>query len=71
MGPKLFQIRRNPTTYTIRWLPLGGYVRLAGSDDESKLDPGMTVILQLNDQTKLLELMLLNLTCPLKEFLYK
>lgn len=50
MGPKLFQIRRNPTTYTIRWLPLGGYVRLAGSDDETKLDPGMTVVVQLNDK---------------------
>lgn len=50
MGPKLFQIRRNPTTYTIRWLPLGGYVRLAGSDDEAKLDPGMTIVVQLNDK---------------------
>ena len=56
MGPKLFQIRRNPTTYTIRWLPLGGYVRLAGSDDESKLDPGMTVILQLNDQNEVVRI---------------
>ena len=56
MGPKLFQIRRNPTTYTIRWLPLGGYVRLAGSDDESKLDPGMTIILQLNDQDEVVRI---------------
>ena len=56
MGPKLFQIRRNPTTYTIRWLPLGGYVQLAGSDDESKLDPGMTVILQLNDQDEVVRI---------------
>ena len=56
MGPKLFQIRRNPTTYTIRWLPLGGYVRLAGSDDESKLDPGMTVILQLNNQDEVVRI---------------
>ena len=56
MGPKLFQIRRNPTTYTIRWLLLGGYVRLAGSDDESKLDPGMTVILQLNDQDEVVRI---------------
>ena len=56
MGPKLFQIRRNPTTYTIRWLPLGGYVRLAGSDDESKLDPGITVILQLNDQDEVVRI---------------
>ena len=56
MGPKLFQMRRNPTTYTIRWLPLGGYVRLAGYDDESKLDPGMTVILQLNDQDEVVRI---------------
>ena len=56
MGPKLFQIRRNPTTYTIRWLPLGGYVRLAGSDDESKLDPGMTVILKLDDQDEVVRI---------------
>ena len=56
IGPNLFQIRRNPTTYTIRWLPLGGYVRLAGSDDESKLDPGMTVILQLNDQDEVVRI---------------
>lgn len=56
MGPKLFQIRRNPTTYTIRWLPLGGYVRLASSDDESKLDPGMTVVLQLNDKDEVVRI---------------
>lgn len=56
MGPKLFQIRRNPTTYTIRWLPLGGYVRLAGSDDESKLDPGMTVVVQLNDKKEVIRI---------------
>lgn len=56
MGPKLFQIRRNPTTYTIRWLPLGGYVRLAGSDDEAELDPGMTVILQLNEKKEVVRI---------------
>lgn len=56
MGPKLFQIRRNPTTYTIRWLPLGGYVRLAGSDDEAQLDPGMTVVVQLNDNNEVVRI---------------
>lgn len=56
MGPKIFQIRRNPTTYTIRWLPLGGYVRLAGSDDEAKLDPGMTVVVQLNDHNEVIRI---------------
>ena len=29
MGPKLFAVHRNGTTYTIRILPLGGYVRMA------------------------------------------
>ncbi|MBP2057722.1 regulator of sigma E protease [Lactobacillus colini] len=49
MGPKLFQVMHKQTTYTIRWLPLGGYVRLAGPDDTAKIDPGTTVILQLNE----------------------
>lgn len=49
MGPKLFQVMRKQTTYTIRWLPLGGYVRLAGPDDTAKIDPGTTVVLQLDD----------------------
>ncbi|RMC46619.1 MULTISPECIES: RIP metalloprotease RseP [unclassified Lactobacillus] len=56
MGPKLFQVRRNPTTYTIRWLPLGGYVRLAGKDDDTALEPGMTVILQLNEQNEVIKI---------------
>ncbi|WP_395318621.1 RIP metalloprotease RseP [Fructilactobacillus frigidiflavus] len=51
MGPKLFFYRHNHTTYTIRLLPLGGYVRLAGSadDDEDEIKPGSIVKLQLND----------------------
>ncbi|MDF7639080.1 RIP metalloprotease RseP [Lactobacillus sp. ESL0791] len=56
MGPKLLQIRRNPTTYTIRWLPLGGYVRLASGDEESQIDPGTTVILQLNQQNEVVRI---------------
>lgn len=56
MGPKLFQVRRNPTTYTIRWLPLGGYVRLASKDDETELKPGMTVILQTNEQNEVVRI---------------
>ncbi|USS85431.1 RIP metalloprotease RseP [Fructilactobacillus myrtifloralis] len=52
MGPKLLFYRKNHTTYTIRLLPLGGYVRLAGSgdDDDEDLKPGTTVKLQLNQQ---------------------
>ncbi|USS87354.1 RIP metalloprotease RseP [Fructilactobacillus hinvesii] len=55
MGPKLFFYRKNHTTYTIRLLPLGGYVRLAGSadDDDDELKPGVTVKLQLNQQEQI------------------
>lgn len=52
MGPKVWWSRKNGTTYTIRLLPLGGYVRLAGADedDDDVLRPGTPVTLQLDDQ---------------------
>src|ERR1035441_10033400 len=34
-GFKLFSIKRGDTTYGIGWLPLGGYVKIAGMVDES------------------------------------
>lgn len=53
MGPKLFATRKNGTTYTLRILPLGGYVRMAGlNDDETELKPGMQVSLVLNAENK-------------------
>lgn len=46
MGPKLYSQRRGGTAYTIRILPLGGYVRMAGwQDEEADLKPGMQVSL--------------------------
>lgn len=50
MGPKIWWTRKNGTTYTVRLLPVGGYVRLAGGDDEDEdeLRPGTPVTLQLN-----------------------
>ncbi|MDT8858992.1 RIP metalloprotease RseP [Alkalihalobacillus sp. MEB130] len=33
-GPKIFSFKRNETVYTIRLLPLGGFVRMAGEDPE-------------------------------------
>ena len=36
MGPKIWWKQSGGTTYTIRILPLGGYVRLAGADDEDE-----------------------------------
>jgi len=49
-GPKVFSFYRNETTYTIRLLPLGGYVRYAGEDPEMvQVKPGSHIGLQYND----------------------
>ena len=54
MGPKLFWTIKNGTLYTIRLLPLGGYVRMAGFDeDEDELRPGMPISVQLNDRNEI------------------
>ncbi|MDZ7835399.1 MAG: RIP metalloprotease RseP [Alkalibacterium sp.] len=48
-GPKLFYHRKGETTYTIRLLPVGGYVRMAGYEEEADLRPGMSVQLTLDN----------------------
>ena len=35
MGPKLFQKRKGETLYTLRALPIGGYVKMEGEDEDS------------------------------------
>ena len=53
MGPKLFAYHKNGTTYTWRLLPLGGYVRMAGlEDDEESLKKGSPVTLLLDKQNR-------------------
>ena len=53
MGPKIVAYRKNHTTYTLRLLPLGGYVRMAGAqEDDSDIQPGTMASLVLNDQDK-------------------
>lgn len=48
-GPKLFSIKKSETVYTVRLLPIGGFVRMAGEDPEMlELKPGHRVKLQLN-----------------------
>ncbi|MFC0214375.1 RIP metalloprotease RseP [Paenibacillus chartarius] len=48
-GPKLFSYRRGETRYTLRLLPIGGFVRMAGEDPEViQLQPGQTVALKLD-----------------------
>lgn len=46
MGPKIYSYSKNATTYTLRILPVGGYVRMAGLEDSGEeLKPGMPVSL--------------------------
>ena len=54
MGPKIFaHIGRDGTAYTIRILPLGGYVRMAGwGDDTTEIKTGTPVSLTLTDDSK-------------------
>ncbi|RLQ95710.1 RIP metalloprotease RseP [Falsibacillus albus] len=48
-GPKVFSAKRGETTYTIRLLPIGGFVRMAGEDPEMvELKPGHRVGLVQN-----------------------
>ncbi len=48
-GPKILSFKKNETQYTVRLLPLGGYVRMAGEDPEmTELKPGQRVGLILN-----------------------
>ena len=35
MGPKLIQTKKGETDYTLRLLPIGGYVKMEGEDEES------------------------------------
>lgn len=58
MGPKIWWRQSGGTTYTVRILPLGGYVRLAGADDEDEeeLRPGTPVTVQLNDQDEVVKI---------------
>ena len=35
MGPKLFQVTRGETNYTLRLFPIGGYVAMEGENEES------------------------------------
>lgn len=40
LGPKLWGFRRGETEYVISWLPLGGYVRMAGMDELERIEGG-------------------------------
>lgn len=58
MGPKIYGHQgKDGTTYTIRMLPVGGYVRMAGADDEDvDLTPGMPISVALDSSNKIIKI---------------
>ncbi len=59
MGPKIFSFRKDETLYTIRILPVGGYVRMAGDGlEEPPVEPGMNVKIKLNEQDEITHIIL-------------
>jgi len=59
-GPKVFSYKKGETVYTIRLLPIGGYVRMAGEDPEmAEIKPGYRVGLIL-DKNEVIEKIIIN-----------
>ncbi len=61
MGPKVFSFKRDETIYTIRLLPLGGFVRMAGEDPEMiDVKPGYNVGLLFDSKGKVNKIIINN-----------
>ncbi len=49
-GPKLLSFKQDETRYTLRLLPIGGFVRMAGEDPEIvQINPGQRIAVKLTD----------------------
>ena len=58
-GPKIFGMTKGETLYTIRLLPMGGYVRMAGEDlDSVELQPGYRLGIRVNKDNKIDQIVL-------------
>src|SRR3954465_5673203 len=61
MGPKVFTHKKGETTYTIRLLPIGGFVRMAGEDPEMvEIKPGYRIGLMFDKEEKVQKIVLNN-----------
>src|SRR5688500_2488111 len=40
LGPKAFGFKRGETEYVVSWLPLGGYVKMAGMEEMEAIEGG-------------------------------
>lgn len=59
MGPKIFRVKRGETEYTLRLLPIGGLVRMAGEDPEmDMLKPHMDVSVERDAVGKVTHILL-------------
>lgn len=59
MGPKIFSYKHNDTQYTVRLLPIGGYVRMASKDMEvNPLNAGMRINIKLNKNEEITHILL-------------
>lgn len=59
MGPKIFSYKYNDTQYTVRLLPIGGYVRMASKDMEvNPLNAGMRINIKLNQNNEITHILL-------------
>ncbi|GAA4701038.1 RIP metalloprotease RseP [Brevibacillus fulvus] len=59
MGPKIFSVKKGETEYTLRLLPIGGMVRMAGEDPELDiLKPQMQVTVELDPLGKVSRIIL-------------
>ncbi|RFU71383.1 RIP metalloprotease RseP [Peribacillus saganii] len=60
-GPKVFTFKKGETIYTIRLLPLGGFVRMAGEDPETvEIKPGHRVGLLLDREGRVQKIIVNN-----------
>jgi regulator of sigma E protease len=58
-GPKVFSYKKGETIYTIRLLPIGGFVRMAGEDPEMvDLKPGQRIAIELDDHNRVRKIIL-------------
>ena len=61
MGPKVFTHKKGETTYTIRLLPIGGFVRMAGEDPELvEIKPGYRIGLLFDNENQVNKIILNN-----------
>ncbi|GGA15916.1 RIP metalloprotease RseP [Psychrobacillus lasiicapitis] len=59
MGPKIFAMTKGETLYTLRLLPIGGYVRMAGEDlDSVELQPGYRLGIRVNNDNEIDQIVL-------------